>query len=126
MYTVENYHWGLVGYYFGCLLIMLYLWRFRALIPGRHFRSLLLLLIASVILVPVTAYTDNSYLAPAWFVSLFEGFTEATEEGYLRAALPIAIVYAGSVIVYFIWAMLGFRRNKPVTESSDTEELAEE
>ncbi len=126
MYTAENYHWGLVGYYFGCLLILLYLWRFRGLIPGRHFRSLLLLLIASVILVPIRAYTEGSYLAPAWFVSVFEGFTEATEEGYLRAALPIAIVYAGSVILYVIWTILGFRPSKPLAEDSATEKLTEE
>jgi membrane-bound ClpP family serine protease len=130
LYTQENYLWGMVGYYIGCLLVLLYLWRFRKLIPGRYFRGLFLLLVASILLVPITAYPDGYYLAPAWFVSLFEGFTEATEQGYLRGALPIAMVYLGSVMLYFFGAIyesiFGSRRQVRKSQHSDTEMLTEE
>lgn len=126
MYTPENYLWGMVGYYIGCLLVLLYLWRFRKLIPGRYFRDLFLLLVTTILLVPITAYPDGYYFAPAWFVSLFEGFTEATEQGYLRGAQPIAMVYLVSVILYFFWAIFGSRRQSRKSQHSDTEKLAEE
>jgi len=126
MYTPENYLWGMVGYYVGCLLVLLYLWRFRKLIPGRYFRDLFLLLVATILLVPITAYPDGYYFAPAWFVSLFEGFTEATEQGYLRGAQPIAMIYLVSVILYFFWAIFGSRRQSLKSQHSDTEKLDEE
>lgn len=118
MYTPENYLWGMVGYYVGCLLVLLYLWRFRKLIPGRHFRGLCLLFIATVILVPITAYTDGYYLAPAWFVSLFEGLTEATEQGYMRGVKPIAFCYLVALCVYLFGAIFCSRRLGPRNNSS--------
>lgn len=110
MYSAENYLWGLVGYYLGCLLILLYLWRFRKLIPGQFFRSLFLLFITAVILVPITAYPDGHYFAPAWFVSLFEGLTEATEQGYLRGAKPILTCYLVAVCLYICGLLFRFSR----------------
>ncbi|MEH6529652.1 MAG: hypothetical protein V7718_06905 [Porticoccus sp.] len=111
MYSAENYLWGLVGYYLGCLLILLYLWRFRKLIPGRFFRSMFLLFVTAVILVPITAYPDGHYLAPAWFVSLYEGLTEATEQGYLRGAKPILICYLAAVCLYIFGLLFRFSRH---------------
>ncbi len=116
MYTPENYLWGMVGYYVGCLLVLLYLWRFRKLIPGRYFRGLFLLLIAAILLVPITAYPDGHYLAPAWFVSLFEGLTEATENGYLRGAKPIFVCYLAAVFLYICWAIFRISRRPARTE----------
>ena len=127
MYSAENYLWGLVGYYLGCLLILLYLWRFRRLIPGRFFRSFFLLFIAAVILVPITAYPDGHYLAPAWFVSLYEGLTEATELGYLRGAKPILICYLSAVCLYIFWLLfrLSRRSSGADQDSVHSESVAE-
>ncbi|KKL99128.1 hypothetical protein LCGC14_1817520 [marine sediment metagenome] len=123
MYTPENYLWGMVGYYIGCLLVLLYLWRFRKLIPGRYFRDLFLLLVATILLVPITAYPDGYYLAPAWFVSLFEGFTEATEKGYLRGAKPILVCYLAAVFLYLCGVIFGiYRRPARIAKSSDSSE----
>ena len=126
MYTAENYLWGLAGYYLGSLLVLLYLWRYRKVIPGRHFRGPFILLVACVLLVPVTAYINEPYLAPAWFVSLFEGLTEATEQGYMRAAQPIVVVYIGAVVFYIVGAVFSARRQKEKSRHSTTEMPAEE
>ena len=100
MYSDENYLWGLVAYYVGSALVLLFLWRFRDLLPGRHFRNVLLLLIAATLLVPIKAYPDLNYLAPAWFVSLYEGLTRVSEQGYLRGALPIFVCFFAALLVY--------------------------
>lgn len=100
MYSDENYLWGLVAYYVGSGLVLLFLWRFRELLPGRHFRNVLLLLITATLLVPISASPDLDYLAPAWFVSLYEGLTSASEQGYLRGALPILVCFFAALLVY--------------------------
>ncbi len=114
MYTAENYHWGLVGYYLGCLLLMSFFYRYRSLIPGRHFRHLVLLLIATVLFVPVTAYLDSSFLAPAWFVSIFESMTEPMEQAYLRGLQPIIVCYIALAVIYLLWAIFGGGKSKKV------------
>ena len=110
MYTVENYYWGLVGYYLGALLLMLFVCRFRKIVPGRHFRNLLVLLIAAILLVPMYAYLDSNFLAPAWFVSIFEGITEEAEQAYLRGLQPIIVCYLVAVVLYIFWAISDYRR----------------
>jgi len=112
MYSAENYHWGLVGYYLGSALLIMYAYRFRKIVPGRHFRNLLVLLIAVFILVPIKAYMDSDFLAPAWFVSIFEGLTEETEQAYLRGLQLIIVCYLVSVVLYIFWAIFGPRRVK--------------
>ena len=112
MYTAENYHWGLVGYYLGSVLLIMFAYRFRKILPGRHFRNLLVLLIAVVILVPIKAYMDSDFLAPAWFVSIFEGLTEEGEKAYLRGLQPIIVCYLAAVVAYICWAIFGPRQIK--------------
>lgn len=119
MYSAENYHWGLVGYYLGSILLIMFAYRFRAILPGRHFRNLLVLLIAVVILVPIKAYIDSDFLAPAWFVSIFEGLTEDSEQAYLRGLQPIMVCYVVAAIIYIFWAIFGSRRTKAVNEEPD-------
>ena len=124
MYSAENYHWGLVGYYLGCLLLILFVCRYRTLLPaggiGRHIRNLLVLLIAVVILVPVKAYLDSDFLAPAWFVSLFEWITEPDKPDYLRGLQPIVVCYLASVVVYIIWAIFGGRKKISTEQETDS------
>jgi len=118
MYSAENYHWGLVGYYLGSVLLIMYAYRFRKILPGRHFRNLLVLLIAVVILVPIKAYIDSDFLAPAWFVSIFEGLTEESEQAYLRGLQPIMVCYLAAVVIYILWAVFGSRRAKEVSQET--------
>tara|TARA_R110001592_G_scaffold363359_1_gene685138 strand:- start:52 stop:429 length:378 start_codon:yes stop_codon:yes gene_type:complete len=124
MYSAENYYWGLIGYYLGSVILILFICRFRKIVPGRHFRNLLVLFIAAVILVPIYAYPDSSFLAPAWFVSIFESMTAEVEQAYMRGVKPILICYVVAVCFYVIWAIFDYRRNqtrvveKPATTTS--------
>lgn len=120
MYSDENYLWGIVGYYLGCLLVLLFLWRFRELLPGRHFRNHLLILIAAVILVPIRAYPDMDYVAPAWFVSLFEGLTGNSETGYLRGAQPIIVSYLVAVVIYLFVVIVSQVRRRMSRQPAGT------
>ena len=111
MYSDENYLWGIVAYYLGCLLVLLFLVRFKDLLPGRHFRNQLILFVAALILVPIKAYPDTGYLAPAWFVSLYEGLTGPDDVGFLRGAKPIVTCYLVAVACYVLAILLGvFKR----------------
>ncbi|MEZ5529008.1 MAG: hypothetical protein R3E57_03560 [Porticoccaceae bacterium] len=121
MYSDENYLWGMVAYYLGCFLVLLFLWRFRELLPGKHFRNQLLLLIAAVILVPIKAYPDTGYLAPAWFVSLFEGLTGSDELGFLRGAQPIVLCYLAASLLYITWAIVSRLLGRKAAESTETD-----
>lgn len=120
MYSDENYLWGLIAYYVGSALVLLFLWRFRELLPGRHFRNVLLLLIAATLLVPIKAYPDLVYLAPAWFVSLYEGLTGASEQGYLRGALPIFVCFIAALLVYTGGQLVGAQFGR-ATQTADHE-----
>lgn len=119
MYSDENYMWGIVAYYVGCALVLLFLWHFRELLPGRHFRNQLILLLAAIMLVPIKAYPDMEYFAPAWFVSLFEGLTGTSEAGFLRGAQPIIVSYLVASFLYICAALSGLiKRSSAVEETS--------
>ena len=114
MYTDENYLWGLVTYYLGVGLVLACCWHYRRWIPWLHLRNLILALIAVVLLLPFTAYPEMDYLAPAWFIAAFEGLTDATEQGYLRAGVPLIVGCFGAVIAYVVAVVSRFfwRRKK--------------
>ncbi len=126
MYSGENYLWGIVGYYLGCILLLMFLVRFKDLLPGRHFRNHLILFIAAVILVPIKAYPDMNYLAPAWFVSLFEGLTGPDDMGFLRGAQPIITCYLVASACYILAMLLGvFKRRDTEREEGMLESSGE-
>ncbi len=122
MYSTENYIWGLVGYYLGVLLLLAASWRVCKVIPWKHPRRLLLLLLAVVFLVPVRAYPELQFLAPAFFVAIFEGITSTEEGSYLRGLIPLIVSYLVAVAVYI--AINGYllrRKRPPVATSEQTE-----
>ena len=112
MYTAENYLWGLVAYYLGAVLVLFCCWYFRRWIGWRPVRHLLLVLISVVLLLPFNAYPDMDYLAPAWFISLFEGITKSTDEGYLRAGVPLIVACLVGIICYATGSTIWFFQNR--------------
>ena len=110
MYTDENYLWGLLAYYVGAVLVMLCLYNYRKLVPWRHLRNVLLLLVAVVLLVPVKAYPDLKYLAPAWFVGFYALITKEQEEA-IRAFIPIVVVIVLMAVGYPLGYLLLKRRS---------------
>lgn len=109
MYSDENYFWGLVAYYLGVVLVVLFLYWYRKLIPWRHPRNLILLLVAVFLLVPVAAYPDLKYLAPAWFVGIYSLIVQEQEEA-IRAFVPIIVVAVLVVVGYPLACFLLKRR----------------
>ncbi len=103
MYSVENYHWGLLGYCLGSLMVMSFLFRFRALVPSGHFRNLLLIFIATVLFAPIYAESGSYFLAPAWFASLIEGVSEKPEQSYFRGVFTIFIWYFLALFLYILY-----------------------
>ncbi|MFT7267178.1 MAG: hypothetical protein ACI9LL_000545 [Porticoccus sp.] len=103
MYSVENYYWGLLGYYLGSLMVMSFLFRFRGIVPSGHFRNLLLIFIATVLFAPIYAESGSDFLAPAWFASLIEGVSGEPEQSYFRGAFTIFIWYFLALISYILY-----------------------
>lgn len=99
MYTDENYLWGLVSYYLAASVLLFCCWHFRKIIAWRYLRHLLLLLVAIFLLLPIKVTPELHYLAPAWFVSVFDGLTSAPE-GFSRAGVPLLITYLVAAVLY--------------------------
>lgn len=106
MYTQENYLWGLVAYGLAVLLLMpMFWWLSRAVLPWRTARELVRLLVLVLLLTPVRAYEDMSFLAPAWVVAFFEFLQPTTEMGPARALAPLAIALIAVSALYLIGAI---------------------
>ena len=89
MYNAENYLWGWIAYTSSvmCLLwVAMYLLRN---IRFYYFPTALIVGGGNFLFDSVTAYTDNPYLAPAFFVSLYEGLIANGDVGFQRGAAPI-------------------------------------
>ena len=64
---------------------------------------------AVVLFTPVTAYRDDAHLAPAFFVSLYEGvLLSGANDGFQRGLAPIIAVLIFALLIYalgrFLWA----------------------
>lgn len=123
MYTPENYLWGLVAYYLGAGVVIFCCWRFSSWIRWRHLRNLILLLIGVLLLFPFSAYPEMDYLAPAWVVSIFEGLTESTQNGFLRAGIPLLVACIAALILY-IGVSIGLYFRTPASPSGVNSEDA--
>jgi hypothetical protein len=65
---------------------------------------------------PVTAYPDNPYLAPAFFVSLYEGILLSHKDmGFQRGLAPILAVSFISIIFYSLISPILVRRKKSLS-----------
>ena len=112
MFSAEDYLQGWIVYSIGVASILLFLWLVMKKSAWTTLRHLILLLCASVLLTPVTAYRDDSHLAPAFFVSLYEGVLQSDADmGFQRGLAPIIAVALFAVIFYgllrLLWRRLG-------------------
>ena len=112
MFSAEDYLQGWIVYSIGVACILLFLWLVMKKSAWTTLRHLILLLCASVLLTPVTAYRDDSHLAPAFFVSLYEGVLQSDADmGFQRGLAPIIAVALFALIFYgllrLLWRRLG-------------------
>ena len=122
MFSAEDYLQGWIVYCIGVACILLFLWLVLRKSPWTTVRHLLLLLSAAVLLTPVTAYRDDSHLAPAFFVSLYEGVMQSgSDMGFQRGLAPIIAVALFATIFYgllrLLWSRLA-RRTGPAKKGA--------
>lgn len=106
MYSHENYLWGLVAYGLGFLLLLPLIFTIaKVVMPWRVPRNLILIFLFTLLLTPVRAYTDMSFLAPAWMVTALEIIKPTTPEGAARALTPLAVTYVALSLSYIGWVV---------------------
>jgi hypothetical protein len=115
MFSAEDYLQGWIFYSIGASCLLLFLWLVLRKSRWITVRHLILLLAASILLTPVTAYRDDSHLAPAFFVSLYEGvMVSGADAGFQRGLAPIIAVAVFAFIFYLLirvlWGVLAGRR----------------
>ena len=110
MYTLENYHWGLVAYYLGVLLIMIPTWRLTRLVPWFPLRWLLRTIFIAVLVTPMIVYRGMDFLAPAWGVAIFELIYPQADASWQRGIEPI--VFIGAVLYALVLGVWLLRRRR--------------
>ena len=103
MYSTESYIWGWIAYSTGALCLLSLCWLLIRKLASRWLKHVLMILLLAVFFTPVTAYPDNPYLAPAFFVSLYEGILLGDRGmGFQRGLAPILAFSFISVVLYTI------------------------
>ena len=135
MYTAEDYLQGWIAYSIGGLFLLVFLWYVLRNLRYAAVRHILILTSAAFLFTPVTAYRDDAHLAPAFFVSLYEGvLLSGANEGFQRGLAPIIAVLVFALLIYgagrLLWAKL-FRKTLSVTadavaDGSDADQIAEQ
>ena len=121
MYNTENYLWGWIAYTSGVICLLWVAWYLLRNIRFSTLRQLLLMLLAIFFLTPVTAYTDNAHLAPAFFVSLYEGLMSNGDPGFQRGAAPILAFTMFGLIGYGSIKLILWRFKKPTKEITNND-----
>ena len=118
MYSAENYLWGWIAYGTGVICLLFVLWYWMRNSRFTTIRHLILLFAGVFLLTPVTAYRDDPHLAPAFFVSLYEGLLASGDNlGFERGLAPILAFCFLGVIVYGVARFLISRFTKDSKQS---------
>ena len=113
MYSAENYLWGWIAYGTGVTCLLFVLWYWMRNLRFTTIRHLVLLFANVCLLTPVTAYRDDPHLAPAFFVSLYEGLLASGDNlGFQRGLAPILAFCFLAVIFYVLARFLISRCTK--------------
>jgi hypothetical protein len=126
MYSAENYMWGWVAYSTGGLCLLFCLWLLVRKVGVKAIRHIILLLAAVVLFTPVTAYRDDPHLAPAFFVSLYEGLLASGDDlGFQRGLAPILAISFVAIIFYGLLRLLLSRfRKKPLPADERSDQIS--
>ena len=124
---MENYLWGWVAYSAGALCLLFCLWLLVRKIGIAAIRHIILLLATVALFTPVTAYRDDPHLAPAFFVSLYEGLLASGDDmGFQRGLAPIMAIGVISMLFYLISRLIISRiRNSGSKAAAEETQQAE-
>lgn len=107
MFTADDYLQGWIAYGVGACCLLLFLWLLMRNTAWMTLRHIVFLIAASILLTPVTAYRDDSHLAPAFFVSLYEGvMASGADVGFQRGLAPIIAVAMFAILFYLLLRLL--------------------
>jgi len=113
MYSAENYLWGWVAYSTGALCLLFCLWLLVRKIGIAAIRHSIMLLVTVIFFTPVTAYRDDPHLAPAFFVSLYEGLLARGDDlGFQRGLAPIMALGFFALLFYMLLRIIIWRVKK--------------
>ena len=113
MYNIESYIWGWIAYSAGVLCLLSLFWLLIRKIASRWIKHVLIIIFLAVFFTPVTSYPDNPYLAPAFFVSLYEGILlSGKDAGFQRGLAPILAFSFISVVLYSLISPILKRRKR--------------
>jgi hypothetical protein len=123
MYSAEDYLQGWIAYSVGGLFLLFFLWYLLRNLRFAAVRHILMLIAVAFLFTPVTAYRDDSHLAPAFFVSLYEGvLLSGASDGFQRGLAPIIAVLVFALLIYgvgrLLWAKL-FASKAVVSECAE-------
>ncbi|MDB2480396.1 hypothetical protein N9X17_03805 [Porticoccaceae bacterium] len=119
MYSAENYLWGWVAYSTGALCLLFCLWLLVRKIGIAAIRHSMLLLALVALFTPVTAYRDDPHLAPAFFVSLYEGLLASGDDlGFQRGLAPILAIGFFTLFFYILLRIIIWRVKKRRPQTS--------
>lgn len=114
MFTVEDYVVGWLAYAAGGLCLLTCFWYLLRNFRLASVRHILLLIAAAFLFTPVTAYRDDAHLAPAFFVSLYEGvLLKGADDGFQRGLAPIIAVLVFALLAYAVLRPLWVKVLKP-------------
>ena len=117
MYAAEDYFWGWVVYASGAVCLLYTVWYLLRNLRFSSIRHVFLMLASVFLLTPVTAYIDDSHLAPAFFVSLYEGLVANPVIGFQRGAAPIVALMTVSLFLYMVLRLVVWQFKKRRSKS---------
>ncbi len=109
MYTAEHYFWGWFVYVSGVSCLLYAQWYLLHKHGNAALRHLIIIITGVFLLTPVTAYIDDPHLAPAFFVSVYEGLVVKPSLGFQRGAAPIAAMMTAATFFYALFRLIIWR-----------------
>jgi len=107
MFSAEDYLYGWIAYSLGGLCLLFCLWFMLRNVRLARVRHILIIVAAAILFTPVTAYRDDPHLAPAFFVSLYEGvMVSGADSGFQRGLAPIIAVALFALLIYPVLRLL--------------------
>lgn len=95
-------------YFFGASAVIFGFWMMFSSAKAKYLRDVSIIFIAVLILTPIDAYIGEEYLAPAFFVSIYEGIILKGNYGFQRGAAPIFALLAVVLLLYHIGRLIYF------------------
>ncbi len=103
-----DYIFAYLVYLFGACAVIFGCWMMFYGSKAKYLRDITIIFIAVVILTPIDAYIGEEYLAPAFFISMYEGVFLDGDYGFQRGAAPILALLAVVLIMYHIGRLIYF------------------